>query len=239
MNFVAYHSGFEADVPEVPYTKATRNMGTNRLIWSMERSGIGPNENVYAEMGTSWWFVMRYPDQAAHFLGKLLRYVGEDNVLWGTDCLFYGSPQPMIQAMRSFQISAEFQERYGYPKLTKELKAKILGLNGAALYGVEPNTERCEFSRRELEQIRRKLPGPQPGARPDHDGRDASVPRRRPRAVGHDGDDARVERGRHPQSSISIPVWDGVAVDTAPGSTITGAPPGSVRGEARHARSPA
>ena len=159
MNFVAYHSGFEAGVPEVPYTKATRHMGTNRLIWSMEREGIGPNENVFAELGTSWWFVMRYPDQAAHFLGKLLRYVGEDNVLWGTDCLFYGSPQPMIQAMRAFQISPEFQERYGYPKLTKELKAKILGLNGAALYGVEPNTETCEFSRHDLEQIRRKLPG--------------------------------------------------------------------------------
>ncbi len=159
MNFVAYHSGFEAGVPEVPYTKATRNVGTNRLIWSMEREGIGPNENVYAEMGTSWWYVMRYPDQAAHFLGKLLKHVGEDNVLWGTDCLFYGSPQPMIQAMRAFQISPEFQERYGYPKLTKELKAKILGLNGAALYGVEPNTEECRFSRRELEQIRRKLPG--------------------------------------------------------------------------------
>ena len=26
--------------------------GNGRLIWSMERSGIGPNENVYAEMGT-------------------------------------------------------------------------------------------------------------------------------------------------------------------------------------------
>jgi hypothetical protein len=85
--------------------------------------------------------------------------VGEDNVLWGTDCLFYGSPQPMIQAMRSFQISTEFQERYGYPKLTKELKAKILGLNGAKLYGVEPNTQECRFTRRELERIRRTLPG--------------------------------------------------------------------------------
>ena len=80
-------------------------------------------------------------------------------MLWGTDCLFYGSPQPLIQAMRTFQISEEFRERYGYPKLTKELKAKILGLNGAALYGVEPNTSTCEFTRRELEQLRRTLPG--------------------------------------------------------------------------------
>jgi predicted TIM-barrel fold metal-dependent hydrolase len=158
-NFVIYHSGFEAGLPEVPYTRATRHMGTNRLIASMKRAGVGPNENVYAEIGSSWWYVMRYPTQAAHFLGKLLRYVGEDNVLWGTDCLFYGSPQPMIQAMRTFQISEEFQERYGYPRLTQELKAKILGLNGVTLYDVEPNTERCEFSRRELERLRRQLPG--------------------------------------------------------------------------------
>jgi hypothetical protein len=158
-NFVIYHSGFEAGVTEVPYTRATRHLGTNRLIASMKKAGIGPNENVYAEIGTSWWFVMRYPTQAAHFLGKLLKYVGEDNVLWGTDCLFYGSPQPMIQAMRSFHISDEFQERYGYPKLTKELKAKILGLNGARLYGVEPNTQTCDFTRKELERLRRQLPG--------------------------------------------------------------------------------
>jgi predicted TIM-barrel fold metal-dependent hydrolase len=159
VRFVVYHSGFETIVAEGPYTRATRHLGVNRLIASMRDAGIGPNENVYAEIGSSWWFVMRYPTQAAHFLGKLLRYVGEDNVLWGTDCLFYGSPQPLIQAMRAFEITEEFQERYGYPALTKQRKAKILGLNGARLYGVEPNTDRCVFSRRELERIRRTLPG--------------------------------------------------------------------------------
>jgi predicted TIM-barrel fold metal-dependent hydrolase len=163
-NFVIYHSGFETDVVEGPYTRATRDLGVNRLITSMREAGIGPNENVYAEIGTSWWFVMRYPTQAAHFLGKLLKYVGEDNVLWGTDCLFYGSPQPMIQALRTFRISEELQERYGYPQLTKELKAKILGLNGARLYGVSEDRiraslEDCTFTRRELERLRRQLPG--------------------------------------------------------------------------------
>ncbi len=87
-------------------------------------------------------------------------------MLWGTDCLFYGSPQPLIQAMRAFQISPEFQERYGYPELTKEIKAKILGLNGARLYDVEPITTRCTFSRKELEQIRRTIPGRNGGLGP-------------------------------------------------------------------------
>ena len=157
-NFVVYHSGFEAGVPEGPYTAATANLGVNRLIASMKRAGIGPNQNVYAELGSTWWNVMRYPTQAAHVLGKLLKYVGEDNVVWGTDCLFYGSPQDQIQALRAFSISDEFQERYGYPALTREVKAKILGQNGARLYGIEPITAKCEFTRKELEEIRKTLP---------------------------------------------------------------------------------
>jgi len=159
VDFVVYHSGYEAGGPEGPYTAATADVGINRLVSSLKRAGIGPNENVYAELGSTWWSVFRAPDQAAHVLGKLLRYVGEDNVVWGTDCLFYGSPQDQIQALRSFHISEELQERYGYPRLTKELKAKILGLNGARLYGVDPITTRCEFTRRELAEIRKHLPG--------------------------------------------------------------------------------
>ncbi|MEX0988685.1 MAG: amidohydrolase family protein [Actinomycetota bacterium] len=158
-NFVVYHSGYEAGQREGPYTRATRNAGVNRLVTSMRRAGIGPNENVYAEIGSTWWSVMTDPTQAAHVLGKLLRYVGENNVVWGTDCLFYGSPQDQIQALRSFRISERFQERYGYPELTRARKEKILGRNGARLYGVEPITEGCEFSRRELERLRRQLPG--------------------------------------------------------------------------------
>ncbi len=47
-NFIVYHSGFENGVPEGPYTRATAHLGVNRLITSMRRAGIGPNENVYA-----------------------------------------------------------------------------------------------------------------------------------------------------------------------------------------------
>jgi predicted TIM-barrel fold metal-dependent hydrolase len=156
-NFVVYHSGYESGTFEGPYTAATAEVGVNRLIASLERAGIGPNENVYAELGTTWWNVMRTPTQAAHVLGKLLKHVGEDNVVWGTDCLFYGSPQPQIQAFRAFHISAEFQERYGYPKLTKELRAKVLGRNAARLYGIEPVPPRCDFTRSQLAKIREEL----------------------------------------------------------------------------------
>ena len=61
---------------------------------------------------------MRDPDEAAHVLGKLLERVGDDRVLWGTDSIWYGSPQNQIEAFRNFQISNEFQDTFGYPELT-------------------------------------------------------------------------------------------------------------------------
>ena len=78
---------------------------------------------------------MRDPTTAAHLLGKLLTHVGQDNVLWGTDSIWYGSPQDQIQAFRSFQIAPELIEAHGYPVLTPALKAKVFGLNGARVYG--------------------------------------------------------------------------------------------------------
>ena len=80
-------------------------------------------------------------------LGKLLASFGEDNVLWGTDSIWYGSPQDQIQAFRAFEISREFQDRYGYPALTPAIKRKIFGLNAARVYGIEPEGMRRKLSK--------------------------------------------------------------------------------------------
>jgi hypothetical protein len=158
MAFVAYHSGWESDGVEGPYDAAHADTGVNRLITGMLTSGVGPNQNLYAELGTTWWSLMQDPDQAAHLLGKLVKYVGTENVLWGTDSIFYGAPQDQIQAFRAFQISEEFQARYGYPALTDEIKRKILGLNALRLHDVDPITPPCEFTREELESVRQTIP---------------------------------------------------------------------------------
>jgi uncharacterized protein len=133
--FLIYHSGWEPDLREGPYDpKATR--GVDALIRTLEENGIGRDGNVYAELGSIWRAVMGDPEQAAHVLGKLLAHLGEDRILWGTDCIWYGSPQDQIQALRSFEITAEFQEKFGYPALTPEAKAKIFGRNAVRVYGV-------------------------------------------------------------------------------------------------------
>jgi hypothetical protein len=79
-------------------------------------------------------------------VGKLLSRVGEKRVMWGTDAIWYGSPQPQIMAMRAFEITPEFQDLYGYPALTNEIKANIFGLNAANLFGVDPESTRCALT---------------------------------------------------------------------------------------------
>src|SRR5690606_28787918 len=117
-------------------------------------------ENVYAELGSTWWHLLRRPDEAAHVLGKLLTAFGEDNILWGTDSIFYGSPQGQIDAFRAFQIPAELQERHGYPALTQRAKTKILGFNAARLYGIDPIMAPVGFTVDELELARIEHPVP-------------------------------------------------------------------------------
>jgi predicted TIM-barrel fold metal-dependent hydrolase len=135
VNFLIYHSGFVPGKAEGPYDPA-RSDGIDALVTSLRENDIRPGANVYAELGSTWRFLMRDPDAAAHALGKLLRHVGEDNVLWGTDSIWYGSPQDQIQAFRTFQIADSFAERYGYPKITPSVRAKVFGRNALAIYKV-------------------------------------------------------------------------------------------------------
>jgi hypothetical protein len=159
IKFVVYHSGYEPGDSEGPYTDDTANVGVNRLIKTAVDNGIGKSGNVYAELGSTWRSVMSDPTQAAHVLGKLLKQFGADNVVWGTDSIWYGSPQDQIQAFRAFEITKELQEQYGYPALTQQVKEKILGKNSAKIYKTKSSKPKtCNFTRKELEQVRQDLP---------------------------------------------------------------------------------
>jgi len=136
VTFIIYHSGYVAGQPESAFEPGAGRDGIDTLIQSLVDHDLGPGSNVYAELGSTWRFLMREPDHAAHAMGKLLKYVGEDNVLWGTDSIWYGSPQDQIQAFRSFQIAEPLREAHGYPEITPELRAKVFGLNATKPYGI-------------------------------------------------------------------------------------------------------
>jgi predicted TIM-barrel fold metal-dependent hydrolase len=138
VTFVVYHSGYDVDATsEEGAHDADRQRGVSRLVTSLEGAEIEPGANVYAELGSTWFLMLRRPLEAAHVLGKLLLAVGPERVLWGTDSPWYGAPQFLLDAFRTFAIPEWMQEQFGYPALTREMKAGILSTNAARLYGVD------------------------------------------------------------------------------------------------------
>ena len=151
ITFVVYHSGYERDPvgQEGPYDPAHATSGVDRLIKSVELAGIGPGGNVYAELGSTWFLMLRRPLEAAHVLGKLLVALGPERIVWGTDSTWYGSPQPLIDAFRAFRIPPRMQEEFGYPELTAHDKERILGTNAQRIYDVSDDTLRAADRTRE------------------------------------------------------------------------------------------
>src|SRR5947209_3908151 len=142
LNFVIYHSCIQ---PRFFYSEAMQAIRAGRLRngvpdinWTTAFAQLAaPFPNVYAEIGTTFAStVITFPTVCAHILGQLLKYVGPDRVVFGSDSIWYGSPQWQIEALWRFQIPDEMRKRWGYPELTETAKRKILGLNSARLYGL-------------------------------------------------------------------------------------------------------
>lgn len=120
LNFVLYHSAY-------PYLDELTMMAF-RLT--------GRKSNLYVDLGGLFAILMNAPHELGHTFGKLLKYLGPNNIVWGTDSPITGSPQPHIDFFLKYKIPDELCEKYGYPQITDEDKRKILGLNMARLLNI-------------------------------------------------------------------------------------------------------
>jgi predicted TIM-barrel fold metal-dependent hydrolase len=156
VNFLVYHSGWESGGDENhPYDPDEADpLGVDRFIRALIENDIGPGGNVYAELGSTLYGIMGSPEQAAHVLGKLLKQLGPERVLHGTDSVFNGVPQAQIAALRTLVIPESMQEAFGYPALTSSVRARILGLNAASVYGIDPKAIRYAITADDVEQLR-------------------------------------------------------------------------------------
>jgi uncharacterized protein len=81
-----------------------------------------------------------YPRLAAAMMGMLVKGLGADHVVWGTDSLWFGSPQWQIEALRRLEIPEDIQKKYGYGPLGPAdgpTKRAIFGVNAARLFGLD------------------------------------------------------------------------------------------------------
>lgn len=77
------------------------------------------------------------PGECIHRLGKALRDIGEDRIMYGSEAFILLSVQTYIELFDSIQIPEEMQKFFGYPALTRQAKEKIFGLNMARMMGVD------------------------------------------------------------------------------------------------------
>jgi predicted TIM-barrel fold metal-dependent hydrolase len=112
----------------------------DEVVWIASRfpnvflviSGIG-----HTPMVAPWTF--------KEWMGRLLRDVGADRILWGSETPLLGNPHPVLEWIWDMSIDDELQERYGYPQITEEDKRMILGENQARLFGVDIKAKKKEF----------------------------------------------------------------------------------------------
>ncbi len=150
LNFVVYHSGFKAANYELPENPDDYIGEDGYLEWTTDlvrdRDANPSMTNVYMELGTTFGHtVITHPKICAHLLGQVIKSFGIDHVIWGTDSIWWGSPQWQIEALRRFQIPEEMQAEFGYAPLSDEDKEKILGLNAAKIFDVDVNAARHAF----------------------------------------------------------------------------------------------
>jgi hypothetical protein len=173
VRFVIYHSGHDTGDTQLAYPgDAAASSSTHKVDalikslrenhWDASRfrekgKAFGNVPNVWAELGSVWRDAMDSPDQAAHLLGKLITHVGPKRVVWGTDSLWYGSPQREIVALRRFEFTARGKELYNLPyglegdvedptkrapTKTRTIRNAIFGRNGAEAYSIDPDARR-------------------------------------------------------------------------------------------------
>jgi hypothetical protein len=153
LNFITYHACIQPamflydSLEEVRSGKMRE--GVPDISWTTEYAVLAaPFKNIYAEIGTTWASsVVTFPTVAAHIMGQLMKFMGPDRIVFGSDSVWYGSPQWQIDAFWRFQIPEEMRKKYGYPELTVDAKRKILGLNSAKLYGIK-GIERGDLGKR-------------------------------------------------------------------------------------------
>jgi uncharacterized protein len=143
INFVIYHSALQPFlVPLEPELAEFEKTGNIRWVSDLaaipEKYGVS---NVYGEIGTAFaTTVVTGPRFCAAMMGTLIKGLGTDHVVWGTDSMWYGSPQWQIEAMRRLEIPEEMQKKFGFAPLGPAdgmVKQAIFGFNSARLYNLD------------------------------------------------------------------------------------------------------
>ena len=147
LNFVIYHSGYRwvganpADAM-AEFDKTGRSSWASDLAEIPEKYGVN---NVYGDLGqVVAWTTVAQPRLFAGLMGILVKGLGSDRILWGTDAVWTGAPQWQIEGLRRLEIPEDMQKKHGFAPIGPAegpTKTAIFSGNAERLYGLKQQAE--------------------------------------------------------------------------------------------------
>ncbi len=167
LNFIIYHGAYR-HVGGDPAQAMAEFDTTGRSSWVSDMADIPAQygvTNVYADLGQLFAHsTVSQPRLCAALMGIMIKGMGADHVIWGTDAVWTGSPQWQIEGLRRLEIPEDMQKKHGFAPLGAAdgpVKTAIFGENVARLYGYQRTASLDRFDRLKAEYDER-------GARPSN-----------------------------------------------------------------------
>jgi len=158
LNFVVYHSGYRFAGGGTPEEGMAEWDQTGRSSWVSDLAEIPEKygvSNVYGDLGQLFaWTTVAQPRLGAAVMGTLIKGLGVERVVWGTDAVWTGAPQWQIEALRRLEIPEEMQKKYGFAPLGPAdgpVKNAIFGENSARIYNYRRKASIDHFDRLKAE----------------------------------------------------------------------------------------
>lgn len=145
IRFVIYHSAFRwTGAPGASMEGYQQFEKTGRIEWTTDLAEIPAKygvSNVYADLGQIFaQTTVTEPRLCAALMGQLVKGLGADHVVWGTDAVWTGAPQWQIEGLRRLEIPEDMRKKFGFAELGPAdgpVKRAIFGENSAKMYRYE------------------------------------------------------------------------------------------------------
>jgi predicted TIM-barrel fold metal-dependent hydrolase len=144
IRFVIYHSAYRWAAGGNAALGLKQFEETGGVEWTSDLAEIPAKfgvSNVYGDLGQIFaQTTVVEPKLCAALMGILVKGLGADHVVWGTDAVWTGAPQWQIEALRRLEIPEDMQKKYGFAPLGPAdgpVKTAIFGANSAKMYGYD------------------------------------------------------------------------------------------------------
>ncbi|HMC04857.1 MAG TPA: amidohydrolase family protein [Actinomycetota bacterium] len=97
--------------------------------------------NVYANLESTFAFLLSKPRVFAGIIGRLLQAGGAGRLLFGSGANLT-HPRPLLEAFEAFEMPEDLVAEHGFPELSAETRALILGGNALRTHGLDADAVR-------------------------------------------------------------------------------------------------